>query len=406
MTIQFYPILLLNIIAILLNRKNNLKSLFNICKVLFVSATIYILYTLLPFPLALSSNYIIPFSISIIFLLFLDNERKTDALLMSVVSINIYLLIENIYYSEFIAFMIYIAIILLLSSRFEKKEKIIGVLKKNILNVIFYTLGHFFIYFSKIEHHSKFFYSDNMYIVYTSLTLFIIVLMRSMEGSVFHPYNEYLDKAINKKYIFKIYLLFALFILPQHLLMLRPLFFLLNLDLQNLFLTTIIIVFILSLFREYLRKESNFTLLINIKLFVMSVILLTFLTKENAVTGNLYYMVLPFVFIHFPCFVEKDNVLNVKTSILNYIFVVCVLGFGPSIVFAVKTYSLVLLLNHHNIYLFFLFVFSTTLGTIKFLTLFIKNRECLIQIKNPFYYIIFLFILCVYFFSAYIPDKM
>ena len=417
MKIQFYLILLVNIIAILLNKKDSPKSLCNVCKALFLFVIAYIAIRSIPWistvflgpieaPFLFFSQLLehqrifsvaIFYSISIIFLLFLDSERKTDILMMSVVSINIYLLIEKIYHREFISFMIYIITILVLSSKYEKKEKLIDILKKNILNVSFYTLGNFFIYFSKNE-------SGNMYIVYMALVLLVVTLIRSMNGLAFHPYKEYLDEVPNKKYLFKIYLLFALFIFPQHLIMFRSIFSLLNSDLKNLFLITIVIAFMLSLLREYIRRESNFTIFINVKLFVMHIILLTFLTKEHSI-NNLVHGFVPLVILHLPTFTRKKGIPNVATGILNYSFVICVLGLVPSIIFAVKTYSLVFLLNH-NIYLFFLFAMAASLATIKFLIFFVKNKEFLIQIKNPFYYVIFLFILYVYSFLIQIPDKM
>ena len=397
-----YSILLLNVIFLFLTQKRSWEIYRNICKCLFVLISSYALYH------STSVEYVVLFLVSVVLILFLDRESATDILLMPILSLNTYLLISHVHHSAFISFVLYIIGILSLSSMFENKGQAISIFKFKSIDLCVYSIVYLFIYFLGYNATPQLIGRENEYLLYICLMLFSIVLTRSIEGVIFSAYKEDPQGPLYKKYIFKIYLLFALFVLPEQLKILKTCFLFLNADFQDIFVVSIILYFTLSLLREYIREDNNFTIFINIRLVVMNIILLTFFIKGDKFIIQLSYMAIPFVLIHLPCFENKKEnrpIPVLKDKLLNYTLAIVLMGLGPSMIFKIKTDTLLFLLNR-NIYLFYLFTLSMTLVVVKFLIFFIKNKGHLVQIKNPFYYIVFSCILCIYLFSSYIPDKM
>ena len=406
MSIQLYSALLLNIFFLWVATTEKItepikRRVVIFCKIAFAAtlyAALYEAFTMGIENIPSAGLYIIFMVPSILVLLFLDGSNKIDVLIMPTILLNIYLLLQNRFNSEFLSFMSYMAVNLVLIIGDDRKKGT-QMLKSILTNISFYTLAWMIFYVLG--------QNDGIHIgaTFISLGLFVVILLQCVGASPFCNYYDELYLKTEGKLMFKMGLLFVLFVMPIHLMMLKPVFSLLDDHLQNIFLALLVVFISASLWREYVRGSDELTAMVNIKLFIISIFLLVFLTEEYEFFQEFYYMSVPFVLVHMPIHTKKEEIFCTKDRVLNYIFLFLVLGFSPSVVFKVKSYAL-LILFYQNPYLCFLFVLSATLVVINFLIFFIRNDQRLIYIKNPLYFAFFLAIICVYLFSVHIPDKI
>ena len=366
------------------------------CKFLFISTMVYVIFK----ENSLPREYSFFLIASIPLILILNNEWKSSALLMSVLLVNIFLLLYNENHNEFIMFMVYMLTGLVLTSPSRA-----DVLRSLLINTSFYVMAWIFLY---VSGHGQPNEEISMEILFLALIFFTVILVQCVGISLFPNHRDelYLKK---DKSGFNSDILFTLFVLPVHLAMLRPIFFSLSEKFREMFLAVILFFFFVYLFQEYIKREKgNLMAVVNIKIIVIHVILSVYLAGPYEYEEILYYVAIPFVFIHFP-FAGRTGTEAIpphnKTSILNYLFAFIAIGIGPSFIFKTKTYAL-LLLFRYNSYICLIFILLTTLVIIKFLIFFIKNRPPLIFHKKPLKALLFSVILFAYFFSGHIPDKM
>ena len=402
---EIYLALFFNTVFILVNGRrlqNRLtKTLSTLLKVLFFFTLSYILYrvSLSDGKTMLSSVVYLAFIFfSLPFVLFIGRKWKVDALMMSSLIMGIYFLFQNKYHGEFVSFLLYMLVNLVLMKKVEAKN-----LKVIIVNISFYVLAWIFLYVSNYDFQQYLPGSIDMEILFLAFFFFNVVLSQCMGISPFYSHRDDYISVVDKKSIFKIDIIFFLIVFPIHLIMLERIFSILDAEYQDFFIITLVIMFFVSLIREYMKKEDDLTIFVNVKLVMMNIMLLTYLSRDREILETLCYVMIPFVLVHFP-FLTKENHQQ-KNNMLNYLFAFFVLGLGPSTIFKIKTYVL-LLLFQYNKYLCFFFIFSTILVVIKFLIFFIKNQKYLVYIKNPVYYFVFLVVLCICLFSGHIPDKI
>ena len=377
---EMYGAVLSNIVFILVGTFWKNIYLKNICKAVFV-----VMISSMLFPI--DEYHLILIPLVAVFVLSSSDGWEADALMMSIILIHIYLLLKDIHYGEFISFMSYIIATSAILSK--ESKKIYDSLRPIFINISFYVLA-------SMAYHL----SSTTEMVFLSLVFFNMVLIQCIGISPFHSYRDNLSLIKNKLSLFKIDMTFVLFVFPIHLKMFNSLFSLVGQTFQDIFLSILFVLFFLSLYREYTKKESDFDLMANVKIVIISIMLINYLGS-----ADFYYMAVPFLLVHYPLLKEKKEFSNLKNTILNYLFFFLVLGLGPSAIFKVKTHTL-LLIFHYNKYFFFFFILSTALVIIRFMMVFVGNTNRRIFIKNPLYFTAFFVIICVYLFSGYIPDKI
>lgn len=337
---------------------------------------------------------------SVLLVLFLDDGPKTDMLLMPAVLVQVHLMdgAEGAP-GEAVSFVVHSLAALALASAGGGPRP--AWVPRSILGGLsFYVLGWALPLASAPGDEGA---------AFLSLSLLSAVLLQGVGVSPFPSHRDALLPAAGRRAAFKMDVLFVLFVLPAHLARTRSLYLLLGPDLRALFLAFLVALLVLSFIRECAGRSDDLAATVNIKLIAAHVFLLAHLAPGASFAPSLHYAAVLPVLAHLPLAAGGPAPPGSRplpgTGAANILFLFLVLGLGPSSIFKAKTYALLLLFRQSPL-LCLPFVLATTLVSVKFLRVFIKNERRFLHIPGPRRLMAFIAVLCAIMFSGHITDRM